>query len=79
MKDKMPDKASYDQWMQKIEQILTKANKLPVVEDSFPFPGRKRRVKSHLPLVLKISNSLPNLLNGALQKSAYRALGAIPW
>ncbi len=55
----MAEKASYDQWIEKIEQILTKANKLPIVEDSFPFPWEEISHKIASRLGLKEFKLLP--------------------
>jgi type III secretion system YscQ/HrcQ family protein len=55
----MSETASYDQWIEKIEHILTQAKRLPIAQESFPFPWEEAGVKISACLGLKDLKLIP--------------------
>ncbi len=69
---------SYTQWIEKIEHILTQARKLPIVEESFPFPWEEASKKISDCLNLKDLKLIPQSSEWKSQDSILSGMSAHP-
>ena len=71
----MSETETYNQWIQKIEHILTHARKLPIVEDSFPFPWEEASNKISSSLGLKDLKLIPQSSEWKSQDAILSGMG----
>ena len=74
----MSETENYTQWIQKIEQVLTQANKLPIVEESFPFPWEDASLKISESLGLKNLKLIPQSSEWRLPQNCLSGMGSHP-
>ena len=74
----MSEHDSYNQWVQKIEHILTEKRKLPIIEDSFPFPWEDAGNKLSTALGLKELKLIPQSSEWKSHEESLSGMGAHP-